>query len=360
MNPLIQFKTLILPRLIVSVLACFALSQTAQAQLPPPAPDGGYPNQNTAEGDFSLTHVTSGSHNTALGFAALNSNTDGSDNTATGFGALFNNTGTFNTANGVDALLSNTRGGGNTATGFSALPSNTTGAENTGIGANALFSNKNGNDNTAIGVRALMDVVGGFENIAVGDGAGVNIVNGSNNIDIGSPALEESNTIRIGSGTAATFIAGISGVAAGTDAVFVDSNGQLGVGVPSSARFKTEIKSMDKVSEAILALKPVTFRYKKDIDPKGMLRFGLVAEEVEKVDPDLVGRDAKGHVNTVRYEAVNAMLLNEFLKEHRMVQKQQKEIDALKAELKEQKALIQKVSDKVELNKPAPQTVLNQ
>jgi hypothetical protein len=128
---------------------------------------------------------------------------------------------------------------------------------------------------------------------------------------------------------------------------------------PASARFKDEIKPMDKSSEAILALKPVTFRYKKDIDAERTPQFGLVAEDVEKVNPDLVTRDAEGKVYTVRYDAVNAMLLNEFLKEHRTVQNQQKEIDALKAELKEQRAFIQRVNDKVELTKPAPQTVLN-
>src|SRR6266566_2154869 len=159
---------------------------------------------------------------------------------------------------------------------------------------------------------------------------------------------------------ATTFIAGIRGVTSGAmDAipVVIDSFGQLGT-MSSSGRFKKEIKPMDKASEAILALKPVTFRYKKEIDPDGIPQFGLVAEEVEKVNPALVARDDQGKVYTVRYDAVNAMLLNEFLKEHRAVQEQQKEIDALKAELKEQKALIQKVSDKVELTKPTPQTVL--
>ena len=138
----------------------------------------------------------------------------------------------------------------------------------------------------------------------------------------------------------------------------VNSSGQLGV-KPSSARYKEAIQSMDKASEAILALKPVTFRYKKEIDPDRTREFGLVAEDVEKVNPDLVARGADGKVYTVRYDAVNAMLLNEFLKEHRTVQAQEKEIEALRAELKEQRALIQKVNDKVELKRPAPQTVAN-
>ena len=125
----------------------------------------------------------------------------------------------------------------------------------------------------------------------------------------------------------------------------------------SSARFKKDIKPMDKTSETVLALKPVTFHYKSDT--KGTPQFGLIAEEVAAVNPDLVVRGADGKVDSVRYEAVNAMLLNEFLKEHRTVQGQQKEIDALKAELKEQKALIQKVSAQIEVTKPAPQTVVN-
>ncbi len=166
--------------------------------------------------------------------------------------------------------------------------------------------------------------------------------------------------IRIGmQGTqTGTFIAGIYNVAVTGNPVVVNSNGRLGVGT-SSARFKGEVEPMDKASKAILALKPVSFRYKKEIDPDGVPQFGLMAEDVAKVNPDLVVHDEKGEIYTVRYEAVNAMLLNEFLKEHRTVQGQQKEIDAFKAELKEQKALIQRVSDKIELDRRASQTVLN-
>jgi len=164
----------------------------------------------------------------------------------------------------------------------------------------------------------------------------------------------------------ATYIAGISGQAAiGGDPVLVTDSGKLGTVNFSSQRFKDEVKPMDKASEAILALKPVTFRYKKEIDPQGIPQFGLVAEEVDKVSPDLVKRDARGDVYTVRYEAVNAMLLNEFLKEHRKVEElkfaqekqqamiahQQKQIEALAAGL-------QKVSAQVEMSRPAPQTVL--
>src|SRR5438552_19212861 len=123
----------------------------------------------------------------------------------------------------------------------------------------------------------------------------------------------------------------------------------------SSRRFRAWTKRATRY----WALRPVTFRYKKEIDPEGIQQFGLVAEQVEKINPDLVAHDADGKPYTVRYEAVNAMLLNEFLKEHRAVQEQQKEIDALRGELKEQRAFIQKVNDKVELSKPSPQTVAN-
>jgi trimeric autotransporter adhesin len=206
-------------------------------------------------------------------------------------------------------------------------------------------------------------------NVALGSQAGNNLETGDNNIYIGSPAgaFSESATIRIGDGQTATYIAGIYGNEFIGSNVVVKSDGQLGVGVIiSSARFKDEIKPMDKASEAILALKPVTFRYKKEVDPKGIPQFGLVAEEVEKVNPDLVVRDKEGKPYSVRYDQVNAMLLNEFLKEHQTVQelrsvaakqeatiaKQQKQIEALTAGL-------QKVSAQIELSKPAPQTVVN-
>jgi len=369
--------------LIPLVLTCFALSPTAQAQLPPPAPDGGYPNGNTAEGDGALFNLTTGIDNTATGFDALQSNTIGDSNTANGWQALMNNTtingvsGIRNTAVGYAALANNTIGDRNTATGRAALPNNTTGFRNTADGQDALFNNLTGDSNTAtgdfalfsnttgvantgIGRNALLNSTGG-QNTALGFQAGQNLTTGSNNIDIGNDGVAaESNTIRIGTGgtQTKTFIAGISGAGVTGVAVKVNAAGQLGA-APSSERFKDAIKPMDKASEAILALKPVTFHYKKELDPEGTPQFGLVAEQVEKVNPDLVARDDQGKVYTVRYEAVNAMLLNEFLKEHRTVQGQQKEIDGLKAELKEQKALIQKVSAQIEASKPAPQVVNN-
>jgi trimeric autotransporter adhesin len=409
-NPSIQFKTTILPFLIAFALACFGLSPTGRAVVP--APDGGYPGFNTAEGEDALFSLTTGIGNTANGAFALYKNRTGGGNTANGFEALFSNTtGHGNTANGVQALLNNTKGADNTATGLNALRSNTTGNNNTANGAEALFSNtiggsntangaaalrsnttgsgntanggsalyfNTGNDNTANGVQALYHNTGSFNtasgdlalgsntignhNIALGDSAGFNLTTGDNNIDIGNKGVAaESNTIRIGTKEThtATFIAGISGkTASGGVAVYVNANGRLGTTV-SSARFKEAIKPMDKTSEAIHALKPVTFRYKQELDPEGIPQFGLVAEEVEKVNPDLVARDAEGKVYTVRYDAVNAMLLNEFLKEHRKVEEQEKRIDALTAQLKEQASQIQKVSARLEVSKPAPQTVAN-
>jgi Chaperone of endosialidase len=335
--------------------------------------------ENTAFGDAALNLNTTGSANTAVGFDALLTNKTGSANTATGFGALFKNTATNNTATGSVALEFNTTGTANTANGAGALRANTTGSNNTAVGEAALLSNTTASDNTANGLSALKanttginNTATGFEalesnttgggNVALGYQAGLNLTTGSNNIDIGAGVLgvaAEANTIRIGTTQIKTFIAGIHGAtASGGAAVFINASGELGT-LTSSARFKEAIKPMDKASEAILALKPVTFRYKKELDPDGIPQFGLVAEQVEKVNPDLVARDEQGKVYTVRYEAVNAMLLNEFLKEHRKVEeqgatiaKQQKQIEALTAGL-------QKVSDQLEVTKPATEMVAN-
>jgi hypothetical protein len=219
-----------------------------------------------------------------------------------------------------------------------------------------------GSSNTACGESALGNNKGGSNNIGLGTNAGGNLTTGSNNIDIGNVGLAgEAGKIRISKeGTQnATFIAGIHGVTVvNTLQVVVDVNGHLGT-VGSSARFKEAIKPMDKASEAILALKPVTFRYKKQRDPEGIPQFGLVAEEVEKVNPDLVAHDADGKPYTVRYEAVNAMLLNEFLKEHRKVEEQAGEIAQMKKQIETLTATVQKVSDRLELNRRAPQLVAN-
>ena len=336
-------------------------------------------SQNSANGSGALFSNTTGSVSTANGYQSLYSNTTGVQNTANGFQALFSNTdGYANTANGYQALYSNTTGAYNTANGVYALPANTTGNNNTANGYLALFRNTTGSHNTANGQDALSGNTTGNDNIAVGYQAGDGLTTGNDNIDIGSGSTGgagEANTIRIGRGgfQTTTYIAGIFGAtASGGTAVYVNSSGQLGT-VTSSARFKQDIHSMDKASEAILALKPVTFRYKRELDPAGIPQFGLVAEEVAEVDPDLVVRDAEGKPYTVRYEAVNAMLLNEFLKEHRTVQElksivakqevteaqQQEEIRALTTTLKEQASQIQKVSAQLELGKSTPQMAGN-
>jgi trimeric autotransporter adhesin len=324
---------------------------------------------NTASGSQALLGNTTGTENTANGTFALNFNTDGSFNTAIGAFALANNTGSENTAVGVNALFSNTAGG-NTAIGANALRLNTTGFQNTAMGDGALQSNTDGTFNTAIGEGALTLNTGdgntacgnvalfnntGSNNTALGNGAGTNLTTGDNNVDIGytvGGVAGESNTIRIGnSDIAATFIEGISGAtASGGAAVFVNSNGKLGTST-SSARFKEDIKPMGKASEAILALKPVSFRYKKEIDAQSIPQFGLVAEEVEKVDPDLIIRDREGKPQTVRYEQVNAMLLNEFLKEHCKNEEQEVTIARLQNQIEALTAGLQKVSAQLEVSK---------
>jgi hypothetical protein len=411
-----------IPALIA--LLCFTVVLTVRAVSPPP--DGGYPGGNTAEGQNSLFSLTGGGYNTGVGYFSLRSDATGSfntaigagtlllntadNNTATGTGALLSNTtGDVNTANGAFALFTNTDGIDNTAIGFQALFSNvgvadpdhlgsyntangsyalnfnTTGDSNTAIGDSALYSNTTGGGNTAIGASALVSQITGNQNIVMGYAAGQNLTTGGVNIYISNPGVAtENHTIRIGNVVSwtdiygffhpahtATYIAGINGATtAGGVAVYVNSDGQLGT-MTSSARFKTDFSPMNRASEAILALKPVSFRYKKEFDPKGIPQFGLIAEEVEKVDPDLVARDREGKPYSVRYEAVNAMLLNEFLKEHRKVEQQDKKLreqqatiadlksgmQALIATVKEQASQIQKVSAELELQKRSARTV---
>jgi uncharacterized coiled-coil protein SlyX len=402
---------------IAASVTWFISSQPVQAVIPPP--DGGYPNENTAEGDNALFSLADGYSNTAVGFQALYSNTDGYSNTANGANALVSNTTGFqNTATGVNAMVSNTTGfsnmangdyalysnttgnnntasgasalygnttgnnntadgyltltnnstgRSNTASGFTALYNNTTGIYNTAIGLNSLFSNTTGSNNTASGLNALYGNSSGVNNIAVGYSAGSNLTTGSNNIDLGNSGIAaEANTIRIGTvGTQqAAFIAGISGkTVAGGVGVVIDTQGRLGT-IVSSERFKDGIKPMDKASEAILSLKPVTFQYNKALDPQGIPQFGLVAEQVAKVNPDLVARDEEGKPYTVRYEAVNAMLLNEFLKEHKRAQEQGAAIVELKSVVAQQQeqitslaSQIKTVSNRLELSRGTPRVV---
>ena len=282
--------------LIALALGAFALSPRVRAVTP--APDGGYAGGNTAEGQNALLSLTTGAFNTAVGFLSLRSNTTGQLNTAIGAGTLLANTADQNTATGALALLSNTIGVENTACGANALLSSTTGGGNTALGALALSNNTTGITNTAVGFNA------GF-NITTADNV---IVIGTN---VGGQNVDHS-----------CFIGEIFGeTSSNGTAVFIDSNGRLGT-VTSSRRFKEEIKPMERASEALFALKPVTFRYKKEIDPTRTSQFGPVAEDVEKVNPDLVVSDKEGKAYSVRYDQVNAMLLNEFLKEHRKVEEQ--------------------------------------
>ena len=294
---------------------------------------------NSAFGNYALSSNTTGMLNTAIGLGSLLSNTDGSANTAIGFDAMLSNTsGQQNTATGWNALYFNTVGTFNTANGMNALVANTAGISNTAIGWGALLNNENGNNNSAIGVRAGQDITGDF-NISIGSQV--------------SGVAGESNTIRIGdnlpnqTAESACYVGGIHNqVSANGLTVLVNADGKLGTTV-SSRRFKEAIEPVDQASEALFALRPVIFRYKKEIDPLGVRQFGLVAEEVEKVNPDLVGRDVEGKPTVVRYDQVNAMLLNEFLKEHRKNEEQAVIIARLERQIQALTAGLQKVSAQV-------------
>jgi len=454
------------PHTIYTALALFAFASISilpAAKAVVPAPDGGYPGFNTAEGTNALKNLTTGVGNAAVGWYSLFSNTDGSFNTALGAGTLLfnvgdqsngdgtqntaigagalllNTTGFSNTADGAFALFSNTEGSANTANGdhalyfnetgynnaafgASALLSNTTGFENTANGTLALYSNTQGFRNTAVGASALfanaegahnnafgdgalasnvtgnfnnafgsqalvLDTVGarnsafgdsalfsntGSGNTAIGNSAGSNLTAGDRNICIGDEVrgvAAESNRIRIGdnlptgSGESACYIGGIAGqtVGAGGGTCYVDNAGKLGVFL-SARRYKENIQPMDDASRVLFSLKPVTFCYRPEFDKSRTPHFGLVAEEVAKVSPELVTHNAKGELSTVRYEAVNAMLLNEFLKEHRKVQELEATIarlksgmDSLIAHIKQQDSKIQKVADELEMRRATEQ-----
>src|SRR5437588_876261 len=367
---------------IVSGLACFALCQQVQSATDTPDP-GSKPVSNTADGQNALLSISSGIHNAAFGFDALLSNTDANFNTAVGSVALLLNDGTQNTAVGAGALLFNTIAFDNNAVGAFALFNNDSDAAgsanfNNAHGHEALFSNVDGGENNAFGDLAMFNNTTGSRNTAVGDDALDSNVDGSNNVAIGDeagtglgPSVNNCIAINVpGAGPFATFdntcfIGSIFDQPVsdpGTqEAVFVDTNNVVGI-FASSRRFKHDIQPMDKASEAILALKPVTFKY--NADKNGRTQYGLIAEEVATVNPDLVVQHKDGEISTVRYEQVNAMLTNEFLKEHKKVQnvdvtvaQQQKGMEVLTAQLKEQAAQIQKVSAQLEVSKPAPQVV---
>jgi hypothetical protein len=394
----------------ILVLALVWAGLSRQATAVTPAPDGGYAGGNTAEGTNALFSLSSGTNNTAIGLNALYHNTTASlnvavgaqalvsnigglantalgtqalyrnssatYNTAIGYQALYkNSTGQYNTATGVEALVNN-NGSYNTATGVNALFGITTGSRNTAVGYGALTSGGSGagaSNNTAIGYQSMLNGFGS-SNIALGFQAGYNTA-GNYNIDIGNTGVAgESSTIRIGGGFQhRTFIAGIRGrttTNANAVPVVIDSAGQLGT-VSSSERFKHDIAPMDKASEAVLALRPVTFHYKRD--SKDTPQFGLIAEEVAKINPDLVVRDDDGEIYTVRYDAVNTMLLNEFLKAHRKIEaqdrhaqeqdahiaEQQKQIETLTTALRDQAQQIQKIGAAVQVEKAGPQLAGN-
>jgi len=361
-------KTIIYPALAAFALACFGF--LPQAQAVSPAPDGGYPGGNTAEGQSALFSLTSGGFNTAIGLFSLRALTDGKFNTGVGAGNLLLNNADENTAIGAGALLNNISGPTNTATGAFTLFNNTLGDSNTAVGANALFNNTIATGNTAIGFNALYNATG-TGNTAIGYGAGFNVTTANGVLCIGHNGQNV---------TASTWIENVYGVTtqSGTTAsVIVSDDGQLGT-VASSQRFKKDIATMDKASEAILLLRPVTFHYKTDT--KGTPQFGLIAEEVAKVNAALVLPDKEGKPYSVRYDQVNAMLLNEFLKEHKRVEEQQtaiaqlksngvkqeatiselkKDIGVLTAQLKAQAAQIEKVRTQVEVSKAVAQMAAN-
>jgi hypothetical protein len=294
-------------------------------------------SENTALGSAALAVNTTGSENTALGSVALGVNTTGSENTALGSAALAeNSTGDNNTAVGVGALWANTTGEKNTASGYQALFFNTTGNNNTTSGLFALFSNTTGSSNTASGSEAMEANTTGSKNIAVGFQAGINLTTGSENIDIGNEgAAGDNKMIKIGTeGTQKkAFIAGIfNNTAVSGLQVVINSSGELGV-VSSSERFKTAIAPMGSNTEKLHQLRPVTFHYKADA--QGMARYGLIAEEVAKVYPELVVRDEKGRIDGVRYDELAPMLLNELQKEHATIAAQAAEIRDLKQRQKQ-------------------------
>jgi hypothetical protein len=307
---------------------------------------GGIGESNTFLGAHAGNFTMLGVLNTGIGAFALQSNTEGDANTATGVYALLSNTtGQANTATGVQALYSNTTGEGNTATGVSALLSNTNGVHNTGVGHGALGNNTAGESNTAIGSVALANNTTGSGNIAVGRLAGVFLTTGNNNIDIGNEGVAgESNTIRIGAAgpQTATFIAGITGTAVTGVPVLVSGSGQLGV-ASSSRHVKEDIREIAEESDGLMKLRPVAFRYQAQIDPKGLAQYGLIAEEVAQVYPDLVVYDRDGRPETVRYQLVNALLLSEVQKQHRNAEAHEKTIEQQKSEIEALKARLGKL-----------------
>jgi hypothetical protein len=323
-------------------------------------------NFNTAVGVAALDLNTADS-NTAVGVAALLLNQIASDNNAFGTAALLNNdsdgagTANFNNAFGRNALLNNVDGDENDAFGDDAMEENTTGSQNTAMGDDALDGNTTGSGNTAVGKEAGNSIVDGNDNVVLGHNAGIGLMHASRNIAIGTevagPFADFDDTCFIGS-----IFGEIVSDPGSQAAVFVDQFNVVGI-FNSSRKYKHDIQPMDKASEALYGLKPVTFRFNSDW--KNTKQYGLIAEEVAEVDPQLVVRK-NGETITVRYEQINSMLLNEFLKEHKKVEEQQASISQLKremqtmiAQLKEQAAQIQKVNAQLKMSEPAARVVVN-
>ena len=409
MNRMVPSPTLTRSLLILVVLFSIRIVPKASAVSPPP--DGGYAGFNTAEGTNALQNLTTGIGNASVGWYSLFSNTVGNFNTALGAGTLFSNIGelsgygTENTAVGAAALLNNTRGTRNTAVGAFALFYNVgaanigpDGSNNTAVGDRALFNNTTGCCNIAMGYQPLQANTEGFNDVAIGNQALLNNTTGDENTAIGTSTMTSNLTGRfntalgyssgsnitgdgnvcIGVGVDgeegvdnSTYIRNINTTTQSFSAGVNDyvtvrlSDGRLGhTTVVSSQRYKENIKPLAADSEALYALRPVSFRLKKEYDETQAVGFGLIAEEVEDVDPALVYCNNKGQVESVRYEMVNAMLLNEFLKEHRKVQEQEatiarltKEMENVLARLKEHDSKIQKVSDQIELSDSAGRVV---
>jgi len=362
---------------VLSALVCFGLCQQVQSATDTPDP-GSVSTSNTADGQGALGSLTTGLYNSAFGFLSVLSLSDGNFDTGVGAGALFVDNGGTNTAVGAAALFNNTTGGDNNAVGAFALFNNvsgffnnahgrdallnSTGDQNNAMGDDAMFFNTTGSFNTAVGDDALDNNVDGNSNVAIGDEAGTGLgASVSNCIAIGAPGAGPfavlSNTCFIGS----IFGQPVSDPGTQT-AVFVDQFNVVGI-FNSSRKYKHDIQPMDKASETLYQLKPVTFKFNSDW--KATTQYGLIAEEVAEVDPQLVSRK-DGEIVTVHYEQINSMLLNEFLKEHKKVQnlevtvaQQAKGMEVLTAQLREQAAQIQKVSAQLEVNKPAPQVVTN-
>jgi hypothetical protein len=340
-----------------------------------------FTTSNTPEGFKALFHQTANTFNTGVGWLSLTTQTTAEANTGCGAGTLVLNTADNNTAVGAAALEFNTSGTGNIAVGGFAMLHNTIGNDNTAVGFTAL-ENATGSGvsfNTAVGWEALMSTTANA-NVAVGDLTLDADTSGNFNTAIGAAAghlqTTGSGNVYIGQGIEGvagenlhTYIKNINTTTvAGGGADFVTVNlttGLLGH-LSSSRRYKEDIKPMDNSSETLYRLNPVTYRFKKEIDPSQSVEYGLVAEDVAQVDPNLAIRNGKGQIESVRYTAVNAMLLNEFLKAHKTMEQQQASIAELKnevqtmvAQLKEQAAQIQKVSAQLEVNNPAPQVVVN-